>query len=233
MDKFRNKYRIPSARAQWWDYGREAAYFITICTKGRCYYFGDVHYSEMKLSDAGQIAHERWHEIPAHFAFVHLDAFVVMPNHVHGILIIRQTSDPHQITDLNADREQMPGGAEFGEMPGGAEFGEMPGGAEFGEMPGGAECTDAQFGRLSASSASSASSKKSGGHNPQWHSGTIGVIINQYKRICTINIRKTMPDFGWQSRFHDHIIRNESEFRRIADYIHNNPARWSDDKFFL
>jgi hypothetical protein len=83
----------------------------------------------------------------------------------------------------------------------------------------------------SESSESSESCKKSGGKNPQWHSGTIGVIINQYKRICTIVARKTDPDFGWQPRFQDHIIRNEQEFDRIANYITNNPANWKKDKF--
>ncbi len=191
MDKFRNNYRIPSARAQWWDYGRDAAYFITICTKDRKFYFGDVLRGLMELSESGMIANRYWLEIPEHFPFVRLGAFIVMPNHIHGILIIKQTA--------NSD-----------------------------------ESTDAQSGRLSESSESSEFSetpKKPGGNNPQWHSGTIGVIINQYKRICTINARKANSDFGWQSRFHDHIIRNNMEFERIANYINNNPANWMKDKF--
>jgi len=67
---------------------------------------------------------------------------------------------------------------------------------------------------------------KSGGKNEQWKPGTLGVIINQYKRICTINARKTHPNFAWQPRFHDIIIRNDRAFKTISNYIINNPAKW-------
>ncbi len=87
-DLFQNKYRIPSARAPWWDYGRDAAYFVTICTLDRQHFLGEVEHDAMVLTEIGQIAHECWHAIPDHFPFVHLHEFVVMPNHVHGIIII-------------------------------------------------------------------------------------------------------------------------------------------------
>ena len=87
-DKFQDIYRIPSARAAWWDYRNDAAYFITICTAGREHYFGEIANGNMRLSDIGQIANQYWQEIPVHFPFIKLDAFVVMPNHVHGILVI-------------------------------------------------------------------------------------------------------------------------------------------------
>ena len=87
-DKFQDIYRIPSARAAWWDYRNNAAYFVTICTAGREHYFGKIANGKMQLSDMGQIADQYWTEIPAHFPFIKLDAFVVMPNHVHGILVI-------------------------------------------------------------------------------------------------------------------------------------------------
>jgi putative transposase len=208
MDKFMNKYRIPSARAQWWDYGRDGAYFITICTKNHNYFFGDVLNGIMELSESGKIANNHWLEIPEHFPFIQLDAHITMPNHIHGILIINQSANSNEIID---------------ELP------EMD--MECGDNPGGGKATDAQIGRLSETSESSYLSKKSGGCNPQWHSGTIGVILNQYKRICTINARKINPDFAWQPRFHDHIIRNEQEFDRIAHYITSNPANWKKDKF--
>jgi len=86
--KFRNKYKIESARLKNWDYGSNAAYFVTICTKNRVCFFGDVVNTEMKLSRIGQMAHQCWLEIPEHFPFVVLDEFVIMPNHVHGIIII-------------------------------------------------------------------------------------------------------------------------------------------------
>ena len=71
-----------------------------------------------------------------------------------------------------------------------------------------------------------------GGKNEKWKSNTIGSIINQYKRIVTINARLIHADFAWQSRFHDHIIRNAQSFEIIQDYIANNPLNWEKDKFF-
>ncbi len=87
-EKFKNKYRIPSARLQTWDYGSNGMYFITICTQNREHYFGDLIGGKIELSEIGILASKYWYEIPEHFPFVNLDEFVVMPNHVHGIIII-------------------------------------------------------------------------------------------------------------------------------------------------
>jgi len=92
MDKFKNKYRIESARLKNWDYGSNGAYFITICTANRAHYFGDVQNEIMCLNEIGILAENYWAEIPKHFPFVELGNFVIMPNHVHGILIINKLS---------------------------------------------------------------------------------------------------------------------------------------------
>ena len=88
MALYKNKYRIASARASWWDYGWAAPYFITICTKDRENYFGEVINGSMRLSQAGVLADVLWHQIPHHAQNVELGVFVVMPNHIHGILIL-------------------------------------------------------------------------------------------------------------------------------------------------
>lgn len=88
MEKFKGKYRIPSARWTSWDYSQNAAYFITICAAHREHYFGEVVNGAMTVTPLGQAAFDCWQEIPAHFPFVILDEFVVMPNHVHGIIVI-------------------------------------------------------------------------------------------------------------------------------------------------
>lgn len=88
MAKFKNKYSIESARCPNWDYGWNGSYFITICTKNRKLYFGIIENGEMNLSEIGKIAHQYFFETPDHFPFVKLNAFVIMPNHVHGIIII-------------------------------------------------------------------------------------------------------------------------------------------------
>jgi putative transposase len=87
-EKFRNKYRVPSARFQNWDYGSNGAYFITICTKEMQHFFGEVVDKKMILNSVGSLAEEYWIEIPKQFPYVELGNFQVMPNHLHGILII-------------------------------------------------------------------------------------------------------------------------------------------------
>ena len=85
---FNNKYRIESARLKGWDYGSEGAYFITICTKDRAHFFGECVNGKMKLSTMGAIVQGCWYDIPAHFPHIALGDFVVMPNHIHGILVL-------------------------------------------------------------------------------------------------------------------------------------------------
>lgn len=92
--KFRNKYRIKSARCHNWDYSSNAAYFVTICTQNREHFFGKIVNQKMILSEIGKIADKFWYEIPNHFPYIKLDAFIVMPNHIHGIIII---DNPYQI----------------------------------------------------------------------------------------------------------------------------------------
>ena len=98
-EKFYGKYRIPSSRLAAWDYGRNAAYFVTICTANHAHYFGKITHGEMIPTPLGQAAVDFWNEIPAHFPFVVLDAFVVMPNHVHGIIIIDKSADTVETQD--------------------------------------------------------------------------------------------------------------------------------------
>ncbi|MDD5091672.1 MAG: transposase [Candidatus Wallbacteria bacterium] len=76
-----------SMRLAGFDYGSAGAYFITICTRDRECLFGAVIQGTMKPNDAGLIVVACWHEIVRHFTHVKTDAFAVMPNHVHGILL--------------------------------------------------------------------------------------------------------------------------------------------------
>ena len=88
MDKYKNKYRISSARLLNWDYTNNGAYFITICTKNRKHFYGEIVANEMILNEIGITVQKFWLSIPIHFPFVELGNFVVMPNHMHGILVI-------------------------------------------------------------------------------------------------------------------------------------------------
>ena len=204
MKKFQNKYRIPSARLQNWDYGANGAYFITICTDKMKCLFGDVvsnadvsnanvetrliaslrdtidEKCTMQLNELGKIAHDIWEEIPNKFPFVELGNFVIMPNHMHGILIINKFVETRLIASVHDDNKK--GGF-------------------------------------------------SGNNNPMFHEN-ISRIIRWYKGRCSFEMRKIHADFNWQSRFYDHIIRDSRAFDTIQNYIEDNPSKWNKDKFY-
>lgn len=170
VDLFQNKYRIESTRLKDWDYARSGCYYVTICTQGKKCDFGKIIEDKMNLNRIGKIAKQYWLEIPKHFPNTSLDEFVVIPNHIHGIIIINKN------------------GNDYVETP------------------------------------------KLGVSTKHWEPHSLAVIINQYKRICTINIHKQFPLFAWQSRYYDRIVRNDEELNRIREYIIFNPLKWSLDQ---
>ncbi len=105
METIKNRYRISSARLDNWDYGSNAFYFVTVCTKDRVPYFGDIIESEGIPSDKtqsiaslhparmGEVVLDCWQKIPENFPFTELDEFIVMPDHVHGILLFNKIND--------------------------------------------------------------------------------------------------------------------------------------------
>ena len=207
MEKFNNKYRIPSARLQSWDYGADGAYFITICTQNRRHLFGKVVNGEMQLNELGKLAEKYWLEIPNHFSFIELGNFVIMPNHTHGILIIDVHTPNVQTPKLGVSIHDISDGDTTNDT------------------------TNVQTTKLGVSADDISDGDTTNVKTPNLGVSTIGTIINQYKRIVTINARKIYADFGWQSRFHDHIIRDERAFKNIQNYIANNPMNWDKDKF--
>ena len=188
QNKFQNKYRISSARLQTWDYANNGAYFITICTQNRHHFFGQIQNQEMQLSEIGKFAEQFWHEIPNHFSMVELGNFVVMPNHVHGILIIDKTND-----------------------------------GSFSES---VETRHCLVSTIKTNTIIGSSRFQNQGKN------TISSIVGSYKSIVTKMSRQLNPNFAWQSRFHDHIIRNSKSFDTIQNYIFENPSNWKNDKFY-
>ncbi len=90
-DRFHDRYRIPSARAQWHNYdGGE--YFVTVCTRNREHYFGEIAGGEMHLSEMGTVADKCMRNIHNHFPHVDVPSYVIMPNHVHAIIVIGTTN---------------------------------------------------------------------------------------------------------------------------------------------
>ncbi|MBK7231088.1 MAG: transposase [Saprospiraceae bacterium] len=205
MEKYKNKYRIPSTRLQNWDYRWAGSYFITICTQNRVHYFGEIANGQMQLSHVGIIANILWYQIPYHSNNVELGAFVVMPNHIHGILIINDNlvntietghtvETEHALSlryalSLQTFNETLTETSEQAIIIGQPRF--------------------QNIGKNSISS-----------------------IVGSYKSAVTKYANRLGFDFHWQNLFHDHIIRDDISFQTISDYIINNPNNWVEDKFF-
>ncbi|MBN1359476.1 MAG: hypothetical protein JW993_02740 [Sedimentisphaerales bacterium] len=90
MALYREKYRVETTRLASWDYSSRGYYFVTICTKAHENSFGEIVAGEMVRTNIGQAACECWQAIPRHFPFARPEDFVLMPNHVHGIVAIEQ-----------------------------------------------------------------------------------------------------------------------------------------------
>jgi REP element-mobilizing transposase RayT len=160
-----------SPRLRGYDYSQAGAYFVTICTHHRLPLFGEIHETTMNPTPLGSAAASAWLALPGYFPRIQLDAWVIMPNHMHGILAIGW-DDPF---DTPPD-------------------------------------------------------------DPLFYRHTLGTILNNYKGSVTRTARQASNDPAmrvWQTRYHDHIIRRESELQTIREYIGANPARWSEDKFVI
>ncbi len=154
-------------RAQWHEYiGGE--YFVTFCTKNRAHYFGKIQEGQMRLTPIGEFLKKQIENTEIiRESRVAIPLYVIMPNHVHLIVII--FSGNHKADARGASLQK------FG---------------------------------------------------PQ--SYTLGSIIRGIKSSVTHFANDNNINFGWQSRYHDHIIRDRNERNRIAKYIENNPVNWEN-----
>jgi REP element-mobilizing transposase RayT len=95
-----------SIRLKGYNYAQAGAYFVTICTQGRECLFGEIKNGEMELNPAGRMVQAVWEELPEHYSGVEVDEFIVMPNHVHGIIIINEMVGA--IHELPVQKHEMP-----------------------------------------------------------------------------------------------------------------------------
>ena len=207
---FNNKYRIPSARLQHWNYANEALYFVTICTKNRQHFFGDLPPESEKDSiilnptEIGKIAHSEWYktiELRPDMN-IELGEFVVMPNHIHGIVMIGQNK---YNTDNGRDALQC-----------------------VSNNPVNYDGSDViNDGKRDALQCVSTNKNQ---FDPQ--SKNLPSIIRGYKTAVTTYARHNNINFDWQPRYYDHIIRNMDAYNKISEYIIANPVNWVNDKFY-
>jgi REP element-mobilizing transposase RayT len=187
---------------QGYDYSREGLYFITICVKDRECLLGKIENKKMILNDLGMKADEYWKNIPNHFPNVLLHNHIIMPNHVHGIIELTVTS--------------VMGAASRRDITCDVPMDESV---------------------IPVRTRHVVSLQKQ--QNPIGNafgkpiSGSVSVIIQQFKssvkKWCSSNEHNY---FQWQSRFYDHIIRDEESYYKIIEYIINNPLNWKDDTFY-
>ena len=202
--KYKQKYRISSIRIKDYDYSDNGSYFVTICTENRKSFFGKIANDKMHYYPSGKIASEIWHDIPKYFSDIELANWVVMPNHVHGILTIDKfyRAKRDAINRVSTGKNNV-------------------------------LCRDAIY-RVSAYRVSAyrvSTGGITGDKNPMLGQ-SLSRIIRWYKGRTTFEIRKQQPHFSWQTRFYEHVIRNEKEYQEIAYYIDNNPLNWKKDNYF-
>jgi len=210
-----NLHHRRSIRLKEYDYSQAGSYFITICCQDKLYRFGKIENNNIILNEYGTIAYNEWIKLPQRFTNLELDVFQIMPNHMHAIIVLNNSTvgaglapAPNYIDDTK-----------YNEIP----F--CPGNIinEYFFDPNNNDTL--QTFRAGASPAP-----------------TVGGIIGAYKSLVANNCldifkiqNKADVYMGklWQRNYYEHIIRNEQSYQTIACYIINNPAKWKDDKFYI
>lgn len=234
--KFHNKYRTQSIRLATFDYSSNGAYFITICCKEMKHYFGHVCDGEMILNDHGKIADELWAMIPKQFPFIELGNFQIMPNHMHGILILNESVQTRFIASpTNMSNDEKPNIEPNHADPFSAKTDSDVASETRLIAPIHGKVVDdkpdvASENRLNAP-IQAVPGGATGIHNPMLHEN-IGRVIRWYKGRCTFEIRKSLSEFTWLSSYWDHVIKSSKSYENIQNYIENNPKKWSEDRFY-
>jgi REP element-mobilizing transposase RayT len=196
--------RRRSVRLRQYDYSSEGAYFITICVDDGLLLLGDVVNGSMVMGEVGKIAERCWLQIPIHFPAAKLGAFIIMPNHLHGIIKLRNMPPPR------AD----------GTHAGGVCVGNV-GANNYSPLQ-----------SLPSSITLPSSSHLPNNDNPSRPRGTsktIGSIVRGFK----IGVTKKIGYSIWQRNYFEHIIRSLDSYYHIERYINNNPMSWDSDKLFV
>ncbi len=189
-----------------YDYTRAGVYYVTVCAQDRLPLFGDVVNGVMVSNAMGNIVQGCWDAIPEHMPIVVCDAFVVMPNHVHGIIVItdvaayRSLGGDGAVGAANSPPLRIPATNDTGEPP-------PPNGPNIPRRPPIAIMV-----------------KNSLGH-----------IMQTFKAAVSRQaVRDGFMPRGtpvWQRGYYERIIRDGGEHDRIARYIQDNPTNWKGDRF--
>ena len=183
------------------DYSLSRYYFITICVQGHVHSFGSVGNGIMQLSDNGNIANKQWIWLKDQFPYIDLISYIVMPDHVHGIIHIN--TDFYYKNVGNGQNENVGNGQN--------------------ENVGNGRNENLGNGRDR--------SLQTIRQNPMIQTipriKPLTELIGAYKTTVSkrIHVHGDVM-FKWQESFHDHIIRNNQSLKSIINYIETNPSRW-------
>jgi REP element-mobilizing transposase RayT len=233
-----------SIRLQGYNYGQAGLYFITICAWQRQHIFGSIQAGEMQLSSFGEIARDEWLRTSQLRSNIELAEFVVMPNHLHGIIAIVERSDwgtrRRAPTGISAEQINQEAAQSVRGTPPRAP-------TEISAEQINQEATQSVRGtppraptEISAEQINQEATQSGWSTPPRAPteafgkptSNTIPTIVRGYKAAVTkqINILRNSPQCPvWQRNYYEHIIRSEANYLRIAAYILDNPRRWDQD----
>ncbi len=213
------QYKTKSKRLKYWDYSTPWWYFVTISTQNHKNYFGDVIHGNMQLNEIGNIAQYEWIKTAELRENVELDEFIIMPNHMHGILIISESRSV----------ETRRGVSDVGETKILSEDTLLPQ-----KTPRDVSSKDGR----DVLEGAMPFKKTRHGVSPQSQirefskpiKDSLSTIINLYKGSVTKECNIQKYSFKWQPKFYDRIIRNDRELYNIRRYIMQNPLKWELEK---
>jgi REP element-mobilizing transposase RayT len=215
------KHHRRSIRLKGYDYTQAGAYFVTLCIRNRDCLLGEIMQGIMHLSPFGRIVEKEWYRTATVRRNVELDAFVIMPNHIHGIIILSDTNR----NPLRATRRYLPVcSPDFIERVAPTDHLLTPLRATRRYLP----AFSPDFIERVAPTAGIMDKPLPKGPL----SASLGAIVGQFKSLSAKRInrlRQTPSVPVWQRDFYDHIIHREASLHAIQRYIVENPLHWTDD----
>jgi len=188
-------------RLENYDYSQPGWYYITVCVQDRKCLFGEIKNGKMALNDMGLLVKKYWNKLIDKFN-IELDEYIIMPNHIHGIIVINNNNGRIHV-DINGRTRVDDNGRTHGSAPTINHIHPM-----VGVDP----CVDPH---------------PSLGETIQWFKT---MTTNQYIKNVKNDNWPPFDKRIWQRNYHEHIIRNETELNKIQKYITNNAAMWENDK---
>lgn len=213
MAKFKNKYRIESNRLKGWNYANNGLYFITIVTQNRECNLGHIENNEMIKSKFGEIVNDEWYKSFEMRNELFLHEYVLMPNHIHAIVeLINMGGRDGLGTDIGMETDT---------------------GRD--ERPFVSTSSPSSSPSLSSSSPSSSPPQRQPKSISSFIAGfksSVNSKIDDYIDAHNLNIPKyNRNNHFFQPNYHDHIIRDNTSYQNIKNYIIENPSKWQADTF--